>query len=61
MKVHIEIAAGNWKRLEAYQEEYNRSPSRLTPKVKLADVVNLALVEYLEARGIRATTEVDGE
>ena len=59
MKVHVEIAATNWKRLEAYQDAYNHSTGRLTPKVKLADVVNLALLEYLEARGIPLPGEGD--
>ena len=46
-KLHLEIAAGNWKKMEAHIKEYNDSPSRVTPKIKIADVINQALVKYL--------------
>ena len=49
-KLHVEIAAGNWRRLTAYIEAYNDSPDRLTPKYKLADVVNASLLKFLNER-----------
>lgn len=51
-KIHVEITAGNWQRLDAYIKNYNHSPERVTPKYKLADVVNAALLAYLQARGL---------
>ncbi len=50
-KIHLEIAPGNWKRIEAYLVRYNASPTRMTPKFKIADVVNEALLEFLASRG----------
>lgn len=49
-KIHIEIAVGNWKRLGAYIDAYNEAPDRMTPKYKLADVINAALASYLARR-----------
>jgi hypothetical protein len=46
-KLHVEIAAGNWKKMEEYINGYNDSPNRVTPKIKIADVINQALVKYL--------------
>jgi hypothetical protein len=46
-KLHVEIAAGNWKKMEEYIKGYNDSPERVTPKIKIADVVNQALVKHL--------------
>jgi hypothetical protein len=46
-KLHVEIAAGNWKKMEEYIKDYNDSPSRVTPKIKLADVINQSLVKFL--------------
>ena len=50
-KLHVEIPRANWERIEAYLKAYNDDPGRLTPKIKLAHVVNWALVEYLNAQG----------
>ena len=46
-KLHVEIARGNWKRLAAFIEAYNRDPGRVTPKIKPAHVINDALARYL--------------
>jgi len=48
-KLHVEIARGNWKRLESYIDEFNKNPERMTPKMKQADVINKALAAYLGA------------
>ncbi len=51
-KLHVEIPRANWERIEAYLKTYNEGEGRTTPKIKLAHVVNLALVQYLNGRGI---------
>jgi hypothetical protein len=48
-KLHVEIARGNWKRLESYIDEFNKNPERMAPKMKQADVINKALAVYLGA------------
>jgi hypothetical protein len=48
-KLHVEIARGNWKRLESYIDEFNKNPERIAPKMKQADVINKALAVYLGA------------
>jgi hypothetical protein len=48
-KLHVEIARGNWKRLESYIDEFNKNPERMAPKMKQADVINKALEAYLQA------------
>jgi len=50
-KIHFEIAPGNLRRLEDYLNRYNLSPERMTPKLKVADVVNEALVEFIRSHG----------
>lgn len=47
-KLHVEIAPGNWARLEGRLKSYNNSPDRITPKIKPADVVNEALARFLK-------------
>lgn len=47
-KIHVEIAMGNWTRMEDYIQSYNDSPERMTPRIKPADVVNDALAKYLK-------------
>ena len=49
-KLHVEIPRANWERIEAYLKAYNDDEGRMTPKLKLADVVNQALVHYLARR-----------
>ncbi len=49
-KLHVELARATWSRLKAYIEAYNASETRTTPKIKPANVVNLALAEYLKGR-----------
>jgi len=49
-KLHVEIPRTNWERIEAYLMAYNEDEARMTPKLKLAHVVNLALVQYLAQR-----------
>ena len=50
-KLHVEITSANWTRMKAYIDAYNADPSRVTPKYKPADVVNLALHQLLKSRG----------
>jgi hypothetical protein len=49
-KLHVEITPANWHRMKDYMEEYNADPSRVTPRFKPADVINLALNQYLKTR-----------
>ncbi|MFZ4513675.1 MAG: hypothetical protein ACOYNX_08630 [Geothrix sp.] len=49
-KLHVEIPRTNWERIEAYLKSYNEDEGRMTPKLKLAHVVNQALVQYLAQR-----------
>ena len=51
-KLHLEMPRANWERVEAYLKAYNESDRRLTPRIKLAHVVNMALVQYLTGRGL---------
>lgn len=48
-KLHFELTPANNRRLEEYIDSSNRSPSRVTSKIKTADVVNLALDRWLSA------------
>jgi len=50
-KLHVEIAQGNWERLQAYLQTYNEDEGRMTPKFKPAHVINQALVQFLTERG----------
>jgi hypothetical protein len=47
-KLHVEITPANWHRIKEYMELYNADPDRVTPRYKPADVVNLALFEFLK-------------
>ena len=49
-KLHVEIPRANRERIEAYLKAYNEDEGRMTPKIKLAHVVNMALVQYLTGR-----------
>ena len=49
-KLHVEISPANWKRTKEFIQRYNDNPKRLTPRYKPADVINLALADYLRAR-----------
>jgi hypothetical protein len=51
-KLHVEITPANWDRMKEFIEEYNADPRRLTPRYKPADVINLALSQYLKARKV---------
>lgn len=51
-KLHVEIPRANWERIEAYVQAYNDDASRLTPRIKAAHVINLALVKFLEGRNV---------
>ena len=46
-KLHVEITPANWHRMKNYMEEYNADTARVTPRFKPADVINLALHQYL--------------
>jgi hypothetical protein len=49
-KLHVEITPANWHRMKNYIEEYNANLRRVTPRYKPADVINLALHQYLKAK-----------
>ena len=49
-KLHVEIPRANWTRMEAYLKGYNDDPGRMTPKLKVAHIINEALVQYLSGR-----------
>ena len=51
-KLHVEITPANWHRMKEYIEEYNADLRRMTPRYKPADVINLALSQYLKARKV---------
>ena len=50
-KLHVEITSANWTRMKEYIDTYNADPSRVTPKYKPADVINLALHRLLKSGG----------
>ncbi len=45
-KVNIEIAPGNWVRLEKYINDFNDNPERTASKLKYTNVVNDALAVF---------------
>jgi hypothetical protein len=49
-KLHVEITPANWHRMKDYVDGYNAHSSRVTPRFKPADVINLALNQYLKTR-----------
>jgi hypothetical protein len=49
-KLHVEITPANWSRMKDYIDTYNADPSRVTPRFKPADVINLALYQLLKTR-----------
>ena len=49
-KLHLEITPANWSRLKAYIEAYNSAPTRITPRYKPADVINLAIHQLLKSK-----------
>jgi hypothetical protein len=49
-KLHVEITPANWSRMKGYIEAYNADPSRVTPRYKPADVINLALHRLLKSK-----------
>jgi len=49
-KLHVEITSANWTRMKEYIDTYNADSTRVTPKYKPADVVNLALHQLLKSR-----------
>jgi hypothetical protein len=51
-KLHVEITPANWHRMKDYIEEYNSDLRRVTPRYKPADVINLALSQYLRAKKV---------
>jgi len=48
-KLHVEITPANWSRMKDYIDRYNGDPSRVTPRYKPADVINLALHQLLKS------------
>jgi hypothetical protein len=51
-KLHVEITPANWQRLKDYIVDYNADLRRVTPRYKPADVVNLALSQYLKSKRV---------
>ena len=49
-KLHVEITPANWHRMKDYILEYNADLRRVTPRFKPADVINLALSQYLKTK-----------
>ena len=49
-KLHLELPLANWERIQVHLKAYNEEEGRLTPKIKLAHVVNQALVQFLTGR-----------
>jgi len=45
-KVNIEIAPGNWVRLEKFINDFNDNPERTASKMKYTNVVNDALAMF---------------
>jgi len=45
-KVNIEIAPGNWVRLEKFINDFNDNPERTASKLKYTNVVNDALAMF---------------
>lgn len=45
-KIHLEIANGNWKKMDSFMDLYNAQPDRQTNKIQAADLVNEALLHY---------------
>ncbi len=50
-KQHFELSPANKRRMDAYLEASNEDPERVTPRLKIGDVVNLALDAWLSGRG----------
>lgn len=51
-KLHVEITPANWHRMKDFIDEYNNDLRRVTPRYKPADVINLALSQYLKAKKV---------
>ena len=51
-KQHFELSPANKKRMDAYIEAFNEDPERVTPRLKIGDVVNAALDAWLSKRPI---------
>lgn len=52
-KIHLEIAPDNWHKLKEYIGAYNRYPGRVTPEIKLENIVNEALNEFFKEKGLK--------
>ena len=50
--LHFELSPANRRRLEAYLADHNEDPERVTPRLKVGDVVNRALDLWLSRRGM---------
>lgn len=50
--LHFELSPANRRRLEAYLAGHNEDPERVTPRLKVGDVVNHALDLWLSRRGL---------
>ncbi len=51
-KLHVEIMPANWQRIKDYIMDYNADIRRTTPRFKPADVINLALSQYLKSKKV---------
>ncbi|HUX13086.1 MAG TPA: hypothetical protein VMW87_08650 [Spirochaetia bacterium] len=54
-KIDLEIDHDTRKEIEVYIDAYNADPDRVTRRIRLTDVVNEALTNYLRKRKSRVT------
>jgi hypothetical protein len=60
-KQHFELSPANAKRMDSYIERFNEDPARVSPRIKIGDVVNCALDEWLSGRsGFPGTAQGSG-
>jgi hypothetical protein len=50
-KQHFELSPANRRRMDIYLERYNEDPSRVTSKLKIGDIVNQAVNDWLARHG----------
>lgn len=59
-KLHFELTPANHRRIRDYIDAYNKDPDRVSPKIKVADVVNQALDRWL-SNNDQALKTISGE
>lgn len=50
-KINLQIAPGNWSKMQSLVTAFNENPERTAPKMKFTDVVNQAIQEFFPATG----------